>query len=138
MLGSMKQSRLLNFLGERVHYTTGKTYSLSTWRKKVISRDNKKCQHCSDTVVDMFRSRRFSHEAHHIIPRKHGGRNTLNNGITLCKFCHMYFDHMYRKHGRVYYEILCGTAHRERIKEVNKLMRMMYLRHLLRVIRDYK
>jgi len=53
------------------------------WRKKVFERDNYTCQKCGD-------NRGGNLEAHHIKPRHLYPKlkYNLENGITLCRFCH--------------------------------------------------
>ena len=45
-----------------------------------LMRDGYTCQHCSKRNVRL--------EAHHIVFRKHGGKDTLENLLTLCDQCH--------------------------------------------------
>ena len=49
-------------------------------RKATILRDRCRCMECGKSNCVL--------EAHHIIPRRLNGRNTLSNLITLCKKCH--------------------------------------------------
>jgi len=130
----MKQSRILNYLDVRLHLLQGKVYRLHKWRKEVLARDDNMCQHCFDTIKDAYRGRKFSHEAHHIIARTHGGKNTLNNGITLCKFCHHYFDIMYLGHGLDYFEVIKNKTDEKRLEEVRALLKRRYVSHLKRII----
>ena len=51
-------------------------------RQQVLKRDNYTCQDC-------FRKAR-SLDVHHIIPRKKGGTNDLNNLISYCPECHRF------------------------------------------------
>jgi 5-methylcytosine-specific restriction endonuclease McrA len=57
-------------------------YSSSEWRqirRQVLERDNRTCKKCGQK----------SHlHVHHIIPRRKGGLNTLDNLISLCHKCH--------------------------------------------------
>ncbi len=46
-----------------------------------LMRDRSQCQHCGTRT-----GRRL--EAHHIVHREHGGKDTLTNLITLCSSCH--------------------------------------------------
>ena len=45
-----------------------------------LMRDGYQCQHCGQHEVRL--------EAHHLIFRKHGGKDTLANLLTLCATCH--------------------------------------------------
>ncbi len=52
------------------------------WSDVIRKRDNYICQKCKLQGSDKTTI------AHHIIAKKKGGKNTLNNGITLCMSCH--------------------------------------------------
>ena len=130
----MKQCRILNYVEPRLFYLQGEELSLYKWRKEVLKRDKNRCQHCFDSIKDVFRSRKFSHEAHHIIARTHGGKNTLNNGVTLCKFCHPYFDMMYLAYGFDYFEVINKKPIEKRLKEVRSLMKKRFINHLRKII----
>jgi RRXRR protein/HNH endonuclease len=45
-----------------------------------LMRDGYRCQHCGKGGVRL--------EAHHLVFRNHGGKDTLTNLLTLCEFCH--------------------------------------------------
>ncbi len=49
-------------------------------RLATLMRDNFECMQCSKTKIRL--------EAHHIIERGQGGKNTISNLITLCEICH--------------------------------------------------
>lgn len=49
-------------------------------RKATLMRDNHTCKMCGIKNVRL--------EAHHVIPRKYNGMDSLNNLITLCHSCH--------------------------------------------------
>ena len=119
----------------RARYHRGESVTLYSWRKNVLERDKNKCQCCDGEVKDKFRNRRYSLEVHHVIPRKHGGRNTLNNGVTLCRFCHNYFDYMYTVTSQDYFEILKMKSRAEIIYGVKKLLKKRYQHHLLRCVK---
>jgi HNH endonuclease len=48
-------------------------------RLEVLERDNYVCQNCFKEEAN---------EIHHIIPRRKGGLDTLNNLTTFCRKCH--------------------------------------------------
>ena len=50
------------------------------WSEEVKKRDMFICKHCRKAIKPLV--------AHHIIPKTSGGKNTLDNGITLCWTCH--------------------------------------------------
>jgi len=115
---SMKQSLLLNYLEPRISYNSGKSYSLFKWRLKIMERD-RECRHCSSTI--RLSGRKPVNEAHHIVPRHNGGRNTLSNGIALCSPCHRYFDAMYFKYGMDYYDVLMFKEKSQRFNEIRQM-----------------
>lgn len=131
----MKQARIVNYLEPRLGYNEGRSCCLSTWRKKVLEKDDNLCKNCANSIKDEYRKRKIVNEAHHIIPRRHGGRNVVQNGITLCQFCHDYFDEAYSKYNLDYYEVLRKMNPLRRIIEVRILMRKRYESYLLGLIR---
>jgi len=58
-------------------------------RDEVLKRDNYTCQHCGKTDC------RF--EVHHKIPAKMGGKDEIDNLITLCSICHKKEENNARK-----------------------------------------
>lgn len=61
-------------------------YYHSKWARLVKERDGWRC-------ANEEKSPHLNHElyelnAHHILPKKLGGKNTLGNGITFCRACH--------------------------------------------------
>lgn len=126
-----KQTRLLNYLEPRISYNKGQILSLSKWKKEILTRDKNKCKSCLNEINDIFRNRNFQNEAHHIIPRHHGGKNTLGNGVTLCRFCHNYFDLMYFRYGLDYHDIKIQNTNEQIINEVKRLMHRRYHAYLL-------
>ena len=60
-----------------------KSLKMSLWRELIFKRDSYACQLCRNTGIPL--------EAHHIIPfsKFPKFRYTKNNGITLCKVCHL-------------------------------------------------
>ena len=132
-----KQTKLLNYLEPRLNYSQGKVFGIAKWRKEVLIRDRNKCQNCFNAIKDIHRNRKSRNEAQHIVPRHHGGKKTLSNGITTCTFCHDYFDLMYFNHGLDYYEVIKKKPPEQRIREVRKLLEKRYYRHLLNIILNY-
>jgi len=65
----------------------------STWgglRRQALERDRYTCQKCGRRYPDV------KVEVHHIMPRKFGGRDSLDNLITLCRDCHRKDKHTKR------------------------------------------
>jgi len=65
----------------------GKT-RLRRLKEKVLERDNYKCQKCFDKERCEISGSRFKLEVHHKIPLSKGGKDELDNLITLCFKCH--------------------------------------------------
>ena len=69
-------------------------WNLATWRKLILKRDKYKCQDYGlPTTFDYFSipfKLRPGLEAHHIKPVRESSELIfdLNNGVTLCCFCH--------------------------------------------------
>jgi transposase len=53
-------------------------------REQILSRDGYQCQ-----MPECGCKEAWKLEVHHIIPTEHEGTNDLNNGITLCRPCHV-------------------------------------------------
>ena len=69
---------------------------LITWSKQVRERDEYVCQHCHYDGLP------HEMDAHHIVPKAKFPRYAydLDNGITLCRECHIYQHKHYRSnHG---------------------------------------
>ena len=124
------QEKLLNYLEPRINYQKGRAYSIDKWRGKVLERDSAKCQNCLNTIHDSLNERRPRLEAHHIIPRSEGGRNTLANGIALCSFCHYYIGQAYLNHGLDFRQLEAIRSRVQRISESRKALREVVLNNL--------
>ncbi|MBI1929637.1 HNH endonuclease [Candidatus Poribacteria bacterium] len=59
---------------------TQSEYEGKNFRAKVLWRDHYTCQHCGGKA---------KLNAHHLLPRNHGGTDTPQNGMTLCEKCHV-------------------------------------------------
>lgn len=60
-------------------------------RKVVYERDNWQCQDCKTKCLNTAGSKKYPKrkiQAHHVIPRRHGGLDVLENLVTLCMSCH--------------------------------------------------
>lgn len=69
---------------ERIINSGGKTTKRSvseTKKKYVASRQNWRCQDCSEQLTAWF-------EVHHKTPLEHGGSNHIDNLVALCRNCH--------------------------------------------------
>jgi predicted restriction endonuclease len=128
----MAQAKLPYYSEPWSDYNSGDSYRTASWRRKIIERDSNTCKNCRNNVRDLFRKRISSNEAHHIIPRAYGGKNTLNNGITLCVFCHDYFHSVMSSKGIEYYEIIQDKQIDERVSEVKKMLIRRYIKDLSR------
>lgn len=130
----MKQCHLTNYLQPRRHHLEGNEYPLHKWRKLVLRRYNHRCGSCLGLIQDTIRNRKPKLEAHHIIPRHHGGRNTLNNGVCLCTFCHDWFDYHYFARHQTYHELCHQYNIAERIDKVKWFLKRRNLNALRREI----
>ena len=126
-----KQQRLLIYCREYAYLSTGEKVSSYSFRKKVLQRDKKTCQHCFNVIFDHFSKIPRRIEAHHIIPRKEGGKNTLENGISLCNFCHLYIGYRYWRHGLYYTDIQKLKSAQHRIEDVRNLIKKRYVHALI-------
>ena len=69
----------------RVYHPRAVDDSISDWDKikaKVLKRDHKKCIICGSNNLEEILT------VHHIISRKLGGDEQLENLVTLCTYCH--------------------------------------------------
>lgn len=61
-------------------YQRGPMYGYANVREYILLRDKYTCKQCGDKNVELH--------VHHIKQRAHGGSNSPNNLVTLCKTCH--------------------------------------------------
>ena len=61
-------------------YQKGPNYGFGNAKAACLNRDNYTCQHC--------KTKKGTLHAHHIVYRRNGGADTLDNLITLCEDCH--------------------------------------------------
>lgn len=61
---------------------TVRKWNEEEWSNAVKLRDNFTCKRCS------LQGNENTTLSHHILPKKKGGKNTLDNGETLCLSCH--------------------------------------------------
>lgn len=90
--------KTLNFLRTQcsTEFYGGQSAYDPKWAEAVKVRDNYKCQLCNNTslkkhgIKKLTKSKNKILQAHHILYRSKYPelRNNLNNGITLCKWCH--------------------------------------------------
>ena len=76
----MKNPGLINEKVKHWGYQKGFNYSYSSRREAVLHRDNYTCQCCGKKNCRL--------EVHHIVFRRNGGSDSLENLITLCEDCH--------------------------------------------------
>lgn len=85
----------LSCRGEKSHFWKGgvtpvnklirRSIEYTLWRKSIFERDNFTCQHCKQ-------SGGFLHPQHVLNFAEHENlRFAIDNGITLCESCHLYF-----------------------------------------------
>lgn len=73
-------------------------------RRKVFERDNFTCQKCK--LLDKTAK---SLEVHHLIPIIFGGKDEINNLITLCSDCHHFSPNTKEEFGKYVLEECNGT-----------------------------
>lgn len=76
-----------------------------TLRRKTFERDKFTCRKChiQDKEVKLI-------EAHHIIPLSYGGKNELDNMITLCNDCHHFAPNKKEEFEEYMKEEMDGTS----------------------------
>lgn len=84
---SQKGEKANNWRGGKIQ---GETLRMNGWewkwrRKECYARDNWSCQDCG---IKCGNKGQIRIQAHHIIPRRHGGGDELENLLTLCASCH--------------------------------------------------
>jgi len=60
------------------------------WREAVLERDSYLCRLIGVTLPSGPHGCEGRLHAHHVLPRSHGGRDELGNGLTLCDRGHRY------------------------------------------------
>jgi len=63
--------------------------------RKCLERDNHTCRRCKTSHPKLA--------AHHVIPRNKGGKDILENLVSLCPRCHRWQDNQYLRVGRTHY-----------------------------------
>lgn len=79
----------------------------SIWRRLVKERDGHICRRCNTQISTLAKC---GAHAHHIIPLREGGMDTIDNGATLCIPCH----------SRVHQNLKNGIGYMEALKAVPK------------------
>lgn len=79
-------------LAKRMILSTNNTVHYSTWRRKVVTRDNNTCVICGYN-----HSKNYDMVAHHLDGFEwcEDKRVDVNNGVTLCYDCHQEFHRIY-------------------------------------------
>lgn len=90
--------------GIRICKKKRKSGEYKRWREAVFKRDNNTCQKCGNKNGEMFDGK-IELEAHHIFKFKDLLKNNLiqhitniDNGITICKKCHIHIEAVYKSH----------------------------------------
>jgi 5-methylcytosine-specific restriction endonuclease McrA len=73
----LKQFKRKNGLRNKI---TLRPLTRDEWSEAVKKRDKNICQICRDDKSIMY--------SHHILPTKKGGKNIIDNGLTVCMSCH--------------------------------------------------
>jgi 5-methylcytosine-specific restriction endonuclease McrA len=128
-----KQSKLEHYDHPRRNLGKGREFSHSAWNKKILEKDKFRCRICKNKTYDMYRNNKPRLEAHHIIPRRFGGKNTIKNGITLCDNCHKYIEYKSNKDNNDFIDIIKQDK-KKLTKECKVHIKMRYLNRLKQVI----
>ena len=117
------QALIHNFSGKRRKLLEGEELSEHTWKKTILKRDNLLCQICKNSLQDKTRRIPWRLEVHHIVARMHGGKNTLDNGITLCTFCHEFIGLLYEQENLDVFEIFALFSRDQLISKIYSRMK---------------
>ena len=98
-------------------------------RPKVIERDGGKCRFCGMTNEQHREEHTNGLHVHHIVPRKTGGSDRVENLITVCKECHLTLE---RTHERGIEEIKRSMG--DRFKQLEKENERLRMEHGVAVI----
>ena len=60
------------------------------WSMDIKDRDKYTCVNCNQ------QGNIYTTLSHHILPLESGGKDTMDNGATLCRSCHMVIHHLLR------------------------------------------
>jgi RRXRR protein/HNH endonuclease len=95
-VGKFDAQKIINPSIEGEEYQQGDTYGFWNDRYYIFCRDNYKCQICKGKSKDKIL------QTHHIIQRKNGGTDKVDNLVTVCKTCHNKFhsgeiNHKFKK-----------------------------------------
>jgi len=66
-------------------------------REGALERDSYECRFCGTTNDEHLEEHDRGLEAHHVIPQRHGGEDTLENLITVCQSCHRTLENTHAK-----------------------------------------
>lgn len=80
-----------NWKGGNIEQRSPRGWEWKQTRRKVYERDGWTCQECGVRCLNAEHARWQPHrriQAHHILPRRFGGTDDLDNLITLCLRCH--------------------------------------------------
>jgi hypothetical protein len=81
-------------------------YESSSWqetRERVLSRDDYECRFCGMSDQEHSEENSAGLDVHHVIPRKHGGKDNLGNLVALCRSCHRTLETL---HGQAMGEVV--------------------------------
>lgn len=81
-VGKFDAQKIINPSITGIEYQQGNTYNFWNNRYYIFTRDNYKCVICKGKSKDSIL------RTHHIIQRKDGGSNRVDNLVTVCNTCH--------------------------------------------------
>ena len=91
-VGKFDAQKMINPDIEGLEYQEGNTYGFWNDRYYIFARDNYKCVICKGKSKDTIL------RTHHIIQRKDGGSNRVDNLVTVCDTCHKKYHNGELKH----------------------------------------
>lgn len=91
-VGKFDTQKMINPDIEGLEYQEGNTYGFWNDRYYIFTRDNYKCVICKGKSKDNIL------RTHHIIQRKDGGSNRVDNLVTVCDTCHKKYHKGELKH----------------------------------------
>jgi len=84
-------------------------------RERVLEREGYECRFCGKTNEEHIEETDRGLDAHHIIPERDGGEDTMRNLVALCRSCHRTMESL---HGQAMGEMADSGEFREELEQV--------------------
>lgn len=107
------RSELENQLKHALGSNTITKYDLDRIANRISNIKSRSCYFCSLEDERLL-------EKHHVVPKRHGGKDTEENTVILCKSCHRKLEEVYSN--RFYKKL--GVKDRKSEKTENKVLRI--------------